>query len=215
MTGEVSPVSHQGEPSTQGELRASHMDRDRVVELLRVAAGDGRLTPEELDERLEAALTARTYSELAVLTTDLPVAGSQPIGMALPEAKELVRIDCGAGTAIRDGQWVVPQRLEVRVTSGSVKLDLTKAIITNPVLTLDAEVVSGSLLILTKPGIEVDADDVAVRSGVVRVRPHRAPGTAVVLRIQVSGNVTNGSLHARPPRRTFWQWLLRRPVAYQ
>ena len=54
------------------ELRASHEDRDRVVELLRTAAGDGRLTAEELDERLEAALTARTHSELAVLTADLP-----------------------------------------------------------------------------------------------------------------------------------------------
>ena len=37
-----------------------------MVELLRVAAGDGRLTLEELDERVGAALTARTYGELAV-----------------------------------------------------------------------------------------------------------------------------------------------------
>jgi hypothetical protein len=191
------------------------MDRDRVVELLRVAAGDGRLTPEELDERLEAALTARTFSELAVLTTDLPVAGGQPAGVALPEVKELVRIDCGSGTATRDGQWVVPQRLEVRVTSGSVRLDLTKAIITSPVLALDAEVHTGSLLLVTRPGIEVDTDDVAVRSGVVRVRPHRASDAPVMLRIQVSGKVTSGTLHARPPRRTFWQWLLRRPGSYR
>ena len=214
MAGEVSPVSGEGEPGTQGELRASHMDRDRVVELLRVAAGDGRLTAEELDERLEAALTARTYSELAVLTTDLPAAGGQPAGVALPEAKELVRIDCGAGTAIRDGQWAVPQRMEVRVTAGSVRLDLTKAVITNPVLNIQAEVHSGSLVIVTRPGIEVDTDNVAVRSGSVRVRPPRAPDTPVILRIQVSGNVRSGALQARPPRRTFWQWLLRRPASY-
>src|SRR5215472_18755961 len=67
----------------QGQLRASHRDRDRVVEILRVAAGDGRLTSEELDERLEAALTARTYAELAVLTTDLPAAGSAGAGAAV------------------------------------------------------------------------------------------------------------------------------------
>jgi hypothetical protein len=190
------------------------MDRDRVVELLRVAAGDGRLTPEELDERLEAALTARTYSELAVLTTDLPAAAAHPADLAMPEAKELVRIDCGAGTATRDGKWVVPQRLEVRVKSGSVKLDLTKAIITSPVLTLDAEVHSGALLLVTRPGIEVDTDDVAVRSGVVKVRPHRSGNTPVILRIHVSGKVASGAFRARPPRRTFWQWLLRRPVSY-
>jgi hypothetical protein len=189
------------------------MDRDRVVELLRVAAGDGRLTADELDERLEAALTARTYSELAILTTDLPAAGGQPAGVMVPEAKQVVRIDCGAGTATRDGKWVVPQRMEIRVTAGSVRLDLTQAIITSPVLALDVEVHSGSLTVVTRPGIEVDTDDVAVRSGSVRVRPHRAADAPSILRIQVSGTVKSGSFQARPPRRTFWQWLLRRPAA--
>ncbi len=217
MTGEVSPVSGPSQAPAEGELRASHMDRDRVVELLRVAAGDGRLTPEELDERLELALTARTYSELAVLTTDLPAAaGGHPAIVAMPAAKELVRIDCGAGAAKRDGQWVVPQRMEVRVASGAVRLDLTKAIITSPVLTLDADVRSGSLVIITRPGIEVDTDDVAVRSGVVRVRTPPGPAVPVVLRVQVSGKVTSGSLQVRPPRRkrSFLQWLLRRPASY-
>ncbi len=189
------------------------MDRDRVVELLRVAAGDGRLTPEELDERLEAALTARTYSELAVLTTDLPAVGHQA-SVAVPEAKELVRIDCGAGAATRDGQWVVPQRLEVRVTSGTVRLDLTKAIITSPQLFVDADVRSGSLVVVTRPGIEVDTDDVAVRSGTVRVRTPSGPEVPTILRVHVSGKVTSGSLRARPPRRSFLQWLLRRPISY-
>jgi Domain of unknown function (DUF1707) len=191
------------------------MDRDRVVELLRVAAGDGRLTAEELDERLEAALTARTYGELAVLTTDLPAATGQPAGLAAPAAKELVRIDCGAGSATRDGQWIVPQRMEVRVHAGSVKLDLTQAIITGPLLTLEADVHSGSLVIVTRPGIEVDTDEVAVRSGTVHVRPHKGSAAPVILRVQVSGKVASGALQARPPRRTFWQWLLRRPVSYQ
>ena len=63
-------------PSAPGALRASHADRDLVVEQLRVAAGDGRLSPEELDERLELALTARTYAELATLVADLPAAGT-------------------------------------------------------------------------------------------------------------------------------------------
>ena len=57
--------SEPGGEIARSELRASHDDRDRVVELLRVSAGDGRLTAEELDERLEQAMTARTYGELA------------------------------------------------------------------------------------------------------------------------------------------------------
>src|SRR5258708_31454370 len=120
MTGEVSRVGRPDEKAAPAELRASHSDRDRVVETLRVAAGDGRLTAEELDQRLEAALTARTYSELAVLTADLPALGARPGSMTPHEPKDLVRIDCGSGTAKRDGEWVVPQRLGLRVTSGTV-----------------------------------------------------------------------------------------------
>jgi hypothetical protein len=219
MTGEVSPLDRPAEPPAQAELRASHTDRDRVVELLRVAAGDGRLTAEELDERLEAALTARTYSELAVLTTDLPAAPlpaspAQSAGVVQGGAKELVKIECGSGTARRDGQWIVPQRMEIDVASGSVKLDLTEAVISSPTLQLDIDVRSGSLLLVTRPGIVVDTDDVAVRSGSVGVKTHRRRNVPVVLRVQVSGKVASGSFKARPPRRTFLQWLLRRPGRY-
>lgn len=212
MTGEVSPLDRPTEPPAQGELRASHTDRDRVVELLRVAAGDGRLTAEELDERLEAALTARTYSELAVLTTDLPAAPLSA-GLTPERAKELVRINCGSGVAKRDGQWLVPQRMEINVASGSVKLDLTKAVISSATLQLDIDVRSGSLLLITRPGIVVDTDDVAVRSGSVGVKTHRGD-VPVILRVQVSGEVASGAFRARPPRRTFLQWLLRRAVPY-
>ena len=52
-------------------LRASDADRDATAERLRIAAVEGRLDPLELDERLSAAYTARTCSELARLTTDV------------------------------------------------------------------------------------------------------------------------------------------------
>jgi hypothetical protein len=212
MTVESTPVPDPG-ISPARQLRASHVDRDAVVEVLRIAAGDGRLTPAELDERLEAALTAKTYAELAILTADLPAAGQPPVTAAVP-AKDLVQIDCRSGSAKRDGQWVVPQRIEARVTSGSIKLDLTQAIIVQPVLEVDVSVRSGSVTILTRPGIEVDADDVAVRSGSVGIRHHRGPAVPVILRVRVSGQVGSGSFKARPPRRSFVAWLLRRPPAY-
>ena len=62
------------------DQRATHEDRDRVVDVLRLAAGDGRLTLEELDERVGAALTARTYGELTALVSDLPAARDTPAG---------------------------------------------------------------------------------------------------------------------------------------
>ena len=92
--------SEAGREVARSELRASHEDRDRVVELLRVSAGDGRLTADELDERLELAMTARTYGELAKLVADLPADGSVASAPArpAPRAKDVVRIDCRSGS---------------------------------------------------------------------------------------------------------------------
>jgi hypothetical protein len=205
-----------------GKLRASHADRDRVVETLRVAAGDGRLSAEELDERLELALNARTYAELAALTTDLPETADAVIvlaasGSALApgeQPKDLMRVQVGSGHAKREGRWVVPRRMEVRVTSGHVLLDFTRAVITMPVMELDAEVRSGHLLILTRPGITVDTSEVAVRSGHVTVRAPWGEAVPVQLRIEVTGTCRSGHINARPPRRSFWQWLRRAPRPY-
>jgi hypothetical protein len=214
MAGEVTPCGSGDERLPGRELRASHEDRDRVVELLRMAAGDGRLTAEELDQRLEVALTAQTYGELTALTKDLPAG---PGFAAAAEPKDLIRIESHSGSARRDGRWVVPKRMEIRVTSGSVRLDFTETVITQPVLWIDAEVTSGSLTLITKPGIVVDTDDVSIRSGAVKVRPPEGPGGPALLSIHVSGKVGSGTISAgpprppRPPRRTFWPWLLRRP----
>jgi hypothetical protein len=81
-------VGGAGRLEALGKLPASRQDRDRVVGLLRVAASDGRLTPAELDERLEAALAARTYADLAALTADLPPAKgtAAPAGGPAPPA---------------------------------------------------------------------------------------------------------------------------------
>ena len=53
-------------------LRASDADRDAVAERLRVAAVEGRLDADELDQRLHVALRARTYGQLERLLDDLP-----------------------------------------------------------------------------------------------------------------------------------------------
>jgi DUF1707 SHOCT-like domain/2TM domain len=58
------------------DLRASDAERDAVAERLRDAGGDGRLDPEELEQRLEAAYGARTHGELELLTADLPAPGT-------------------------------------------------------------------------------------------------------------------------------------------
>jgi len=206
--------SEPGREVARSELRASHEDRDRVVELLRVSAGDGRLTAEELDERLELAMTARTYGDLAKLVVDLPAAGSAA-GQPAPRVKEVVRMDVGSGHAKRNGRWIVPQRIEARIGSGHLVLDFTEAVITGPVLQLDAEVRSGHVILVTKPGVVVDTDEVTVRSGHVRIRAPWGHDVPEVLRIEATGRVGSGHFIARPPHRSFWQWLTRQPRRYE
>lgn len=199
-----------GQPGKDMSLRASHEDRDRVIERLRVAAGDGRLSLAELDERIELATTALTYADLVPLTADLPAAAVDP-GAPPAEVKELVRIECGSGHAKRDGRWVVPRKMQVKVTSGHVVLDFTQAVISGPTLDIQAEVRSGHLKMITKPGIVVDSDDVSVRSGHVKVQAPWGPDVPAELRVTVSGKVSSGHIVAAPRRRTFWQWLTFKP----
>jgi uncharacterized membrane protein len=56
-----------------GRIRASDADREKVVEILRGAYSEGRLTLDEFDERTSAAYAAKTWSALRALTGDLPV----------------------------------------------------------------------------------------------------------------------------------------------
>lgn len=60
------------------KLRAGDADREQTIERLRQASAEGRLDPEELDQRIEAALAAQTYGELEELVADLPKVESGP-----------------------------------------------------------------------------------------------------------------------------------------
>jgi len=110
-------------------------------------------------------------------------------------------------------RFAVPRRIEARVTSGNIKLDFTDAVIAHTAIEIEAEVRSGNLIIITKPGIAVDTDDVVIRSGNVRVKAPWGSQAPVTVQISVSGKVGSGNIVARPPRRSFWDWRrLRRVV---
>jgi hypothetical protein len=217
MSGELVP--------DRRDLRASHDDRDQVVERLRVAAGDGRLTAEELEERLESALTARTYGELERLVADLPAeagAGAEvaagsggkiaPAAAAVPSApaKELVQLKSHNGNIRRSGPWTVPRRLALESRNGNVSLDLTQAVVTQPTLDIAVNLHNGNFTLVVGPGVSVDLDEVTSRSGNIRQRVHHEPGTPLTLHVSVAGHLRNGNVTVRGPRRGFWAWLLRR-----
>jgi Domain of unknown function (DUF1707) len=198
-------------PATQAPavpaIRVSHAERDQVVELLRDAAGDGRLTADELEERVEAALGARTQADLDALTADLP-APSQPA------QKDLVKISQRFGDVERKGRWVVPRRMEIQATAGDVKLDFTEAVVTSPTLEIDVDLGFGAgLTLVTQPGIVVLTDDLSARMGDVTVRQPRdaQPDVPVILSIELTGRLRGGDILVRPPRRPAGQWIRRKP----
>src|SRR5215213_9852466 len=108
-------------------LRISDDDRHKVAEVLRDAAGEGRIDLEAPDQRLEATYAARTYADLVPITLDLPV---QPTTSALarptaspvpPGASDEKHLAIMSGLE-RKGVWTVPQRLTVNCFMGGADL---------------------------------------------------------------------------------------------
>jgi len=62
-----------------GHVRASHADREQVIDVLKTAFVQGRLAKDEFDARVGQAFASRTYADLAAVTADLPAwLGAQP-----------------------------------------------------------------------------------------------------------------------------------------
>jgi hypothetical protein len=88
----------------RGRLRASHSDREHVVDVLKAAFVQGRLTKDEFDMRVGQTFASRTYAELAALTADIPAGliGAQSLRKAAraqaphPENKVVNSCACAA-----------------------------------------------------------------------------------------------------------------------
>ena len=178
------------------ELRASDADRDRVIEVLRAAVGDGRLTVEEFEERLEATLSSRTLGELATLTADL-VGPPNRSPAASAQVEDVVRIEQRTGSVHRGGRWVVPRRLELRVSWCDVILDFTEAVFGADTLVIDLNARGGALILVVGPDIAVDANNLAVRYTDVDIRSGAAPGTPARLWVQLTGRMRYGHIETR------------------
>jgi Domain of unknown function (DUF1707) len=93
----------------RGRLRASHADREQVIDVLKDAFVQDRLTKDELDSRIGQAFAARTHADLAPLTADLPA--GPPAALAKPPwrpenttARNSARV-VAASTVLTAGVW--------------------------------------------------------------------------------------------------------------
>jgi hypothetical protein len=173
------------------DVRASDAERDATVERLREAAAEGRLTFEELADRIEAAAGATTRGELVRLTGDLPtaLAPSEPIRVRT------------LGDVKRSGAWVVPAELRLRSWLGHITLDLREATISAQEIHIHARTPFGNIDLLVPEGFEVD---VRARGSQKLEGVAPTPGSP---RIVLTGGTMFGTVKVRHKR--LWEKLLK------
>jgi hypothetical protein len=186
------------------DLRASDMDRERVVAVLAEAAGDGRLTLDEHSERVQRAYKARTLGDLAGLTTDLVPAGAQPL-----QLDDSRMVTAFFATVRREGRWVVPDRLSVTAVGGHVILDLREALLQSLHTILHVTLVGGHLQMLVPEGVSVTVTrsrysgrvgaDLTPRPG-----PDPRPGEPL---IEIRTFSVAGQVRVHTPRKPGGRWL--------
>lgn len=179
------------EPADRVRLRASDADRHAVGEILREAAGDGRLTLDELDDRLTAAANARTYADLDRLVADLPIES--------PPGTGVLRLSAPVSDVKRSGRWDVPAHLVASAGLGSIKLDFTEAAVRHRVVTVEARAHVGSVVLVVPPEWRVDVDSVQPGVGSVKNKLP-GPGDPNAPLLRVVGHVAMGDIVVRPPR---------------
>ena len=90
MRATAGPGDQAADAAARGHLRASHADREQVINVLKAAFVQGRLAKDELHARVDQTFASRTYAELAAITADLPaglaaITADLPAGLARPE----------------------------------------------------------------------------------------------------------------------------------
>ena len=150
--------------SQHPELRVSDADREATVVRLREAGGEGRLTLEELAERVERADGARTRGELDALTADLPDAPTVRAAYPDAPAKERRWVVAIMGGEERKGRWRPARRTNAVSIMGGVDIDLREAELADGAQIL-ATAVMGAVTITVPPGVSVEMSGLAIMGG--------------------------------------------------
>jgi hypothetical protein len=191
-------------------MRISDADRHKVAELLREAAGQGRLDLDELDERLEATFNAKTYADLVPITVDLP---SSPASSGAPVPRPVNGLSALPGHASsiaivseckRKGAWHLPEHHAAFALMGSVLIDLRLASLASHDSTINASAIMGEVKVLVPAHFNVVVDgtpimgeygqgndkvvaEIGPESPTVRVKGLALMGSVTVVRLPPPG----------------------------
>jgi uncharacterized protein DUF1707 len=180
------------------ELRVSDTDREATVARLRVAGGEGRLTLEELAERVELADAARTQGDLDALTADLP----ETYPKAGAERKPQEWIVAVMGGAERKGRWRPAERTRVVTIMGGAELDLREAELADEI-SITAITVMGGIGILVPEGVSVELSGFALMGANSGPRDKVPPlPDAPVIRVKTFALMGGVGIERKPPRRS-------------
>ncbi|GAB7052176.1 DUF1707 SHOCT-like domain-containing protein [Catenuloplanes indicus] len=154
------------EPVDPRQLRASDSDRERVAEVLRAAASDGRLDLHELDERLGLVYSARTYGELEPLTRDLPLVVATPAN-TVPDGN--VPLSRGGfalmSRFVRRGRWAVGRVFSCLAFWGGGTIDLRDAYFAEGSTRINAFAVMGGVEVIVPEDANVHVTGLAIMGG--------------------------------------------------
>ncbi len=189
-------------PSGPAPLRASDADRDRVADRLREALAEGRITPEEHAERIDAVYRARTYADLEPVLHDLPGGPELDPRVSLrkdpapaaappaapdpaeppPVAQSPTMVAIFGGTE-RKGRWLVGTHTSVTCVFGGAELDFRRAVLTAHEVTVQVVAVFGGVELTVPPGVRVVSSVAAVFGGVDSVDDEGCAPDAPVIRL--------------------------------
>jgi hypothetical protein len=193
------------EPAGQ---RISDQEREQVADVLRDAAAQGRISLDELDERLAVTLAARTYADLVPVTTDLPAVSAgdlpAPLSRGLASVPAYDSSFATMSTTRRKGRWQVGKHHKALALMGGVVLDLREALLTSPEVIIQASTFMGSVDVIVDQHTVVVCDghafmgDYSEKRSKIRSDPHH--GSPVV---RVQGRALMGRVNVkRKPGRT-------------
>ena len=184
-------------------VRASDRERDAVVQRVQQAFAEGRLDDTEFDERMRAALTARTHGDLDVLLADLPAETAAPDPAPATAGRGPGRMAVALKSSVRrGGRWRVPERYTTVVYKGSGWLDLRAAELSGPVTTFLAVAYKSQVTILVPPGVRVEMTGFGVTQGADEEDPgYRLPTDAPVVHVRGVAYKGTVEITTRPPER--------------
>ncbi len=189
-------------------LRASDADRDAVAEVLHNAFADGRLTMDEHDERVSAALKARTFADLTPLTDDLIATPTtelvsrqhmSPVIVTEGAEADPDRINTILSDAKREGHWRMRRSSYANTFLANIKLDLTEATFDAPVVELNLTTVMGTLFLRVPPGTRIKDETHSVM-GSTSVKGVGDPDPGMPL-IVIKGTNVMGEVKVRGPKK--------------